>query len=130
MCLSHYSRGSMGNNLRWLTPDKTILVLTVPEYWAWEDMRGWLSAIGRVLDTCEQPTTVMLDFQHSTFIPKNFALHIPSLVHNVHEKADPIIFVRLSPPHRAMLSVVTRIHRHIAHKISILENVDEMLQQL
>lgn len=120
----------MPNNLRWLTSDKTILILTVPEYWAWEDLVQWMEVIGQVLDTCEYPTTVMIDFQYSTYFPKHVAIHIPALVNDLHEKADPVIFVRLSPTHRAVLSIITRIHRNIAHKFSILEDVDEMLQAI
>ena len=120
----------MDSNLRWVMPDKTILILTVSEYWTWEEMRQWIKDIGEVLDTCDEPVTVMLDFQYSTYFPKNGVLVIPSIIENIHEKADPILFVRLSPTHRVVMSVIKSIHRNIAHKISILEDVDEMLQQM
>lgn len=120
----------MNRNLRWAIPDKTILILTVPEYWTWEEMRQWILNIREVLDTCDEPVTVMLDFQYSTYVPKNSVLVIPTIVEHIHEKADPIIFVRLSPTHRAVMSVIQSIHRNITHKISVLEDVDEMLQQM
>lgn len=117
----------MSDNLRWLTSDKTILVASIPEYWTWKQLMRWMKFLNRILDTCEQPITLMVDFQYSTYMPKQVASKVPDVLNNLHPKVDFIMFVRMSPTQRAVLSIILKVHRNIAPKVSIIEDVDDIM---
>ena len=117
----------MSTNLKWLTPNHTILLLTVAEYWSWAEMREWLNAIEAVLDQHHEPTGVILDFQYSTYIPQNSLLNTQPILANLHPLAKPVIFARLSIAHRAVLDMITRLYPTDSQRFIIVDRIEDMI---
>jgi len=90
-------------------------------------MKIWLNKVNEILDQQTQETTVVVDFQESSFIPNDALSHIQNILENRHPKADPIILTGLSNSHRAVLATLFKLHPHVATPLVIMDNIYELI---
>lgn len=111
-----------GNQIKWLNNEKTVLVIRIPEYWNWYKMRNWLLETKSILDDVSKPVTVLLDFQKSTFVPKEAVYNIHNILRHNHRNADPIVLTRLSLGHMAILDALFRLYPQDATQLVIYDD--------
>jgi len=113
--------------INWLNEEKTGLIIKVPEYWQWAEMKTWLKKVGEVLEQHPHEMTLVIDFQSSTFVPNNAMLQTQKILENRHPKADPIILTGVSLGHKAILETLFKLHPHVATPMVIIDNIYELI---
>lgn len=117
----------MNNNFHWLSSDQSVLILTVPEYWKWDEMHDWVTEIVTILDTYTEPIAVVFNFQHSTFVPQNAIPKFQPIVTHLHPMVEAIIFAHISPSHQAVLDMVFQLYPQGADKLLILDRLEDAI---
>lgn len=111
-----------GNQIKWINNEKTVLVIRIPEYWNWDEMRKWLLETQSILDGVSEPVAVLLDFQKSTFTPREAVYNIHRILRYIHKNADPIVLTRLSLGHMAVLDALFRLYPQDASRFVIYDD--------
>ncbi len=111
----------MVNEIFWLDDQQSILVLKIPDYWDWEDMGSWLTTIQDLLDQQILSTTVIVDFQNSTFVPRDAVKKTHKIFRHLHGNIDPLVLTGLSISHRSVLSALFRIYPHLSTPIVLMD---------
>ena len=117
----------MSNCTYWLTPNNTILVLTLPKYYTWAEVDNWMEMLSQELDLCEHPVSVVFDFQKSTYIPNNVIKQTQKSSLSSHPMIASIILTNLSKTHYAVLNMLRRLYPQNGNRWVITDTLEDVV---
>jgi|GEM_PF-2175323 len=117
----------MNNSIYWLTPDNTILVLTMPKYYTWDEVDNWTAMLSQQLNLCEHPISIIVDLQKSNYIPNNVIKQTQNSTFGSHPMVASITLTNLSKTHYAVLNMLRRLYPQNANRWIIKDTLEEVV---
>ena len=99
----------MGVEVRWVNPDKTVILFVYVHPWSWDDLHEARSTRDDMLEAVDHAVTVIVDLTASRQLPPNLFAGIRRVWEKKHSKSGSIILVCPNPLLRSACNVLLRL---------------------
>lgn len=115
----------MSIEVRWTTPEKTILTYEVHGKWTWTELQKALTESHTLLDEVDRPTPIIADFRDSSFIPDRAMWRGSRLAKGRHSNTSTTVYVGANRFMSVLFDAFKRIYPELARIALFVETMEE-----
>lgn len=117
---------AMAIEIVWDNDNQTIIRVTFPEQWTWDDFLEVDTITAKMVDSVNHKVCFLADLRQTKRIPTGLKLDIANQVLDFrHENSDLLIIVGMNKMIRALLNITLMALSRIRTQIKIVETIDE-----
>lgn len=115
----------------WDNEDKTIIRVTFPEKWTWDEFQEIDYRVETMIDRLQHKVVYLADISATQSVPKGLKLDVVRYVLDFnHENSDLLVVVGMNKMVKAMFDIVTLALGHLATNIKTADTLEEGYQLL
>jgi hypothetical protein len=116
---------------RWENQERTLILLTYPPKWKWEELYGVQRDVNAQLDNTQLSVTMIQDFSKSPMLPPSAIVHIKNLVFRIHPRIRVMIYVGMNRFVRTMWDTFVRMYgKRLFHTQFLFANTVEEARKM
>lgn len=114
----------------WIDSEETIIQVTYPSQWKWNDLYAVQRDINALLDTSSKSIVAVHDFSRSRNLPPNAIGHMKNLILRIHPTIKVIVYVGMNHFIRTMWGVISTLgmDRLVSVRFVFAESVEQGIE--
>lgn len=121
----------MAIEITWDNQEHTIIYVTFPEEWTWDEYSAVDSITEPMLDSVNHKVCYIADLRQTQHVPKGLRLDIArEILEFRHDNSDLLVIIGMNSMIRALLDIVLMALGKVRTQIVIVDNIDEAYEKI